>query len=84
MKRKEARSMEKINGIILSGKVYEYFETFHRLNECDACDLRKECDVLFEDIERTYCSQFHNLNHYCFRYSPSLTERLNNLKTKEK
>lgn len=72
--------MEKINGIIISGKVYKAVR-----GECKDCDLQERCkdSNLFYDL----CNYFedYDIDNVCiFRYSPSLTERLNNPKTKEK
>ncbi len=65
--------MEKINGIVLSGKVYIPEHIFGQ--DCDECALdRENC--------RAICTGFGV--DAIFRYSPSLTERLNNPKTKEK
>lgn len=70
-RRKEARSMEKINGIIEGGKVF--------IAEMDANCSYLKCDMIEEDGRCGY-------KHFCarlgvdniFRYSPKLTERLNN------
>ena len=65
--------MEKINGIVIDGKFYEEIK-----GECT-----KHCpfwsDKLCQDI-LPYCTA----NKCYFRYSPELTERMNNSKTKEK
>ena len=70
--------MEKVNGIIISGKVYKAVK-----GECKDCDLQERCkdSNLFYDL----CNYFEDYGNVCiFRYSPSLTEKLNNPKTKEK
>lgn len=74
--------MEKINGIVYHGKFYralplhmaDLFEemTNGRLRYTKVT-YRVEDGKLVEDFKR-----------YIFRYSPELTERLNNPKTKEK
>lgn len=72
--------MEKINGIIISGKVYKAVR-----GECKDCDLQARCkdSNLFYDL-CNYFEYYDIGNVRIFRYSPSLTERLNNPKTKEK
>lgn len=64
---RQMMSMEKINGIIIDGKVYEEIK-----GECT-----KHCpfwsDKLCQDI-LPYCTA----NKCYFRYSPELTERMNN------
>lgn len=71
--------MEKINGIIIEGKVYK-----ESRGSCEDCDLRKRCMLDEERLDTNYCSIFVLGSGENFRYSPELTERLNNLKTKEK
>ena len=69
--------MEKINGIIKDGKIYVATETDE--TSCLMCDLIEEdggCPC------RDYCFSLGRNN--IFRFSPSLTKRLNNPKTKEK
>lgn len=71
--------MEKINGIIISGKVYEAVR-----GECKDCDLQEQCER--KDLFNDLCNYFEDYkigNAHIFRFSPSLTERLNNPKTKE-
>lgn len=64
--------MEKINGIIIAGKVYE-MEFERNIGSCEECDLH-EMYCCLED----YCR-----NHYCiFRYSQELTDMLNGKKSK--
>lgn len=68
--------MEKINGISIDGKFYEAVKDV----SCVDCAFDKG------PLSR-YCHHLAGLceEHDCiFRYSPSLTERLNNLKTEEK
>lgn len=66
--------MEKINGIIISGKVYGAVR-----GECKDCDLQEQCkdSNLFNDL-CNYFEEYKIGNAHIFRYSPSLTERLNN------
>lgn len=69
--------MEKINGIIIEGKVYEAVKD-GICKDCafDSGPLSHYCPHLVAGL----CEE-----HYCiFRYSPELTERLNNPKTEEK
>lgn len=65
--------MEKINGICIDGKFYEAVPPFNG-ECCVGCELANKngCEVL--------CVAFDD--DVIFRYSPSLTERLNNPKTK--
>lgn len=62
--------MEKINGIIIEGKIFVATGTNN--SSCLMCDLIEEdssCPC------RNYC--FYIGGYYnCFRYSPELTERL--------
>ena len=75
-------NMEKINGIIISGKVYEVVR-YDGISPCMDCALTHECDKLEEAHKSTqFCGDY--LEGCIFRYSPSLTERMNNSKTKEK
>lgn len=75
--------MEKINGIIRDGRVYVADPEY---SHCKDCALGGFCNK----IELRY--DFHlcvihgatQVNDFGFRYSPELTERLNNHKTKEK
>ena len=71
--------MEKINGIIISGKVYKAVK-----GDCKDCDLYEQCkeDALFNNL-CNYFEGYEICKAKIFRYSPSLTERLNNPKTKE-
>lgn len=67
--------MEKINnGIIVDGKVY-VAEMHHPdcLAMCGMCDLSNYC----EGTDREVCAAIASPTD-CFRYSPELTERLNN------
>lgn len=74
--------MEKINGIVIAGRFYEAVLT-DKFDSCDGCALR-------ETPSGCYNAPCHLFKHdkrgdaeHVFRYSPSLTERLNNPKTKE-
>lgn len=61
--------MEKINGIIIDGKVYEAIKTDEQ--SCLKCDLIEEdggCPC------RDYC--FYLGRYNIFRYSPELTDKL--------
>ncbi len=60
--------MEKLNGIILNGKVYMPEESE---KPCENCDLKTDCLL----VGRA-CSVFLNENE-SFRYSQSLTDKLN-------
>lgn len=66
--------MSGLNGIIISGKVYEVVP--YSLNECGKCDLKKECD----QISRDYClvdKLFGCKDMRIFRFSQSLTDKIN-------
>lgn len=72
--------MEKINGIVLFGKFYEIVEG----NECKDCAFYDQCEEC--SVTEGGCNFFSGYTRFTnrnFRYSPSLTERLNNPKTKE-
>lgn len=73
--------MEKINGIIKDGKVYEVVE-IDEVTPCEYCDLWEECSNSASTIEHICCEFIGD--SYIFRYSPDLTERLNNPKTEKK
>lgn len=65
--------MEKINGIIIDGKIYKAV-----LGECKGCDLQEQCkeNDLFNDL----CNFFEGYNPkitLIFRYSPELTDKIN-------
>lgn len=75
--------MEKINGFIISGKVYVADPIYSR---CSKCELQGKCKKDYVDNLRTQMCNYLGAgtdNDFGFRYSPSLTERLNNSKTKE-
>ena len=67
--------MEKLNGIILNGKVYEAV-----LDDTDSCE---ECVFVDREIgccRKSYCTSFipsYGKSPYIFRYSQSLTDKLN-------
>ncbi len=64
--------MEKINGIIISGKVYKAVR-----GECKGCDLQEQCKD--NDLFNNLCNYFEGYNiknAHIFRHSPELTERL--------
>ena len=66
-----------INGIIIEGKVYEAEIGFDH-SQCDQCDLSEICDDYFGDPDDKYpCSLFAPTNRVYFRYSKSLTKKLN-------
>lgn len=65
--------MEKINGIIKDGAVY-----VESRGHSENCDLRKSCMLDEERLDANYCQIFVLGSGENFRYSPSLTERLNN------
>lgn len=86
--RKEARSMEKINGIIISGKVYKLVPTRKDQRCADSCALNELCSTKLARRGHQPCLIYdtpdntHKYGEHHFRYSPELTERLNNPKTK--
>lgn len=67
--------MEKINGIIIEGKVYIPVEC-DKDSPCDECDLSEKCSKLSPNVDDACCELIDRF--HIFRYSPSLTERLNN------
>lgn len=85
--RKEARSMEKINGIIISGKVYELVPTRKGQRCADSCALNELCSTKLARRGHQPCMIYdtpdntHKYGEHHFRYSPELTERPNNPKT---
>lgn len=61
-----------IDGIIISGKVYEAIP--RGLRHCSDCDLFDRCDVLFTDV----CAMFsEDMVARIFRYSQTLTDKIN-------
>ncbi len=68
--------MEKINGIVLFGKFYEIVEG----NECKDCAFYDQCQECPTATESgcDFFSGYVRFANRIFRYSPSLTERLNN------
>lgn len=67
--------MEKINGIIVSGKVYEVANS-GKTSPCMQCALLDECEELESEHHAVdFCMKFLGGDH--FRYSPELTEKLN-------
>ncbi len=66
--------MSKINAIIKDGKVYEVVP--NPANDCSKCGLKKECDQISTDyclVDRVFgCKEIR-----IFRYSQSLTDKLN-------
>lgn len=75
--------MEKINGIVVDGKFYEAIKfKAHEHSGCRVCCFYIEHGC---SAPKRLCRVFEGdtTNKYIFRYSPSLTERLNNSKTKE-
>lgn len=69
--------MEKINGIILNGKIYEAIKfKAHEHSGCHDCCFYIEHGC---SAPKLLCRVFEGdtTNKYIFRYSPSLTERLN-------
>lgn len=63
-----------INAIIIDGKVYEAVK-----GECQDCALRMQCRE--EDVFNEFCNFFEGYNirnAHNFRYSQSLTDKLNN------
>lgn len=66
-----------INGIIIDGKIYKAEIVFDN-NQCEHCDLKDICDSYFCGPGDEYpCSLFAPANRVYFRYSQSLTEKLN-------
>lgn len=75
--------MEKINGIIINGKIYEAVKfKAHEHSGCRNCCFYIEHGC---SAPKLLCRVFEGgtTNKYIFRYSPELTERINP-KTKEK
>lgn len=66
--------MEKINGIRVGRKFYKVVKSNVPNRDCSGCDLQEKCGWLQGAMD--IC--------IIFRYSPELTERLNNPKTEEK
>lgn len=67
-----------MNGIIIDGNVYEA-EIGLDLCQCNHCDLSKTCDNYFGDPEDTFpCKLFSPCNKIYFKFSQSLTHKLNN------
>lgn len=66
--------MEKINGIIISGKVYEVANS-GKTSPCMQCVLHNECDKFdYEHHTKDFCIK--NLGDLHFRFSPELTDKL--------
>lgn len=65
--------MEKINGIIVNGKIYEAVEC-NKKSPCDICDLQRECSLSDYNVE-FLCSYVIGDDNI-FRYSPELTDKL--------
>lgn len=66
-----------MNGIIIDGKVYEAEIGFDP-NQCTHCDLSEICDKYFDDTMESYpCRMFAPCNKTYFRYSQTLTDKLN-------
>ena len=63
--------MNGINGIIIDGKVYEVVGK-DNANPCDGCSLTDDCGI-YGIID--FCMFHGNSTH--FRYSQSLTDKLN-------
>ena len=63
--------MEKLNGIIIDGKVYETVEVERAV--CDHCDLKDKCN---QSSAFEYCIEILGAREI-FRYSQSLTDKLN-------
>lgn len=71
-KRRKETQMEKINGIIISGKVYEIVET-GTLITCKECAFQKRC----REIDVPCADKFLTGNRTAiYRYSPELTDKL--------
>ena len=60
-----------MNGIILNDKVYEVVEVERA--HCDSCDLKDKCN---QSSAFEYCIEILG-SREIFRYSPSLTDKLN-------
>ncbi len=67
--------MEKINGIRVGRKFYKVVKSNVPNRDCSVCDLQEKCGWLQGVMD--ICIQAIGLGNI-FRYSPSLTERLNN------
>lgn len=65
---------EEINGIIIKGKVY-----ISMTDGCSSCALQEECaehDKVFINLSHYFGK--HNITKaYSYKYSPKLTERIN-------
>ena len=59
-----------MNGIIIDGKVYEAVK-WHDTNPCDSCAFDKEAKTC------KYACSFCEWWQCIFRYSPTLTDKLN-------
>lgn len=68
--------MEKINGVIIKGKVYEVVECIEE-SPCDFCDLQKECFLGDYNVE-ILCSSIIGYDT-TFRYSQELTDKINEI-----
>lgn len=66
--------MEKLNAIVIGGKVYE---ENHENGSCSLCDLVNECGSDRLDIQ--FCTAFgaDRHNDFSYRYSQTLTDKLN-------
>lgn len=83
--------MENINGIIvIDGKAYELVPRKSGQRCADSCALYELCSKEFARRGHQPCLIYdtpvntYRFGEHYFRYSPTLTERLNNSKTKEK
>ena len=63
--------MEKINGIIYDGKIYESVK-----GKCENCDLDYYCNLFTVANSVSPCVAFGDETKI-FRFSPKLTDRLN-------
>lgn len=68
--------MEKINGIRLGRKFYKVVKSDVPNRDCSVCDLQDKCGWLQGAMD--ICIQAIG-PVYIFRYSPELTDKLNNM-----
>lgn len=66
--------MEKINGIIVSGKVYVAYPS--PSGNCIGCTFSRD-SVRIAFLETDVCDPCKN--KYIFRYSPELTDKINKI-----
>lgn len=65
--------MEKLNAIVIDGKVYETVDAGEEELPCDLCCFNKKC---WQEEQWHICKSIFGSDSY-FRYSPTLTDKLN-------